>query len=115
MGLLDKLRPPSPPEIVDEPDAGRFVVKVDGRRAGYATYRRNQGTIAIRHTEIDPDFEGQGLGGQLVKAMLEQAREEGYAVLPFCPFTRDYIERHPGWLALVPKERRQEFDLPPDA
>jgi uncharacterized protein len=112
MGLLDKLRPPPPPEIVDEPDAGRFTIKVDGRRAGYSTYRRHEGKIAFRHTEIDPEFEGQGLGGQLVKASLEQAREEGATVLPFCPFVREYIERHPDWLDLVPAERREEFGLP---
>ena len=112
MGLLDKLRPPAPPEIVDEPDAGRFLIRVDGKRAGYATYRRHDGVLALRHTEIEPDFEGKGLGSQLIVAVLGRAREAGETVLPFCPFTRDYIERHPEWLDLVPADRRAEFDLP---
>jgi predicted GNAT family acetyltransferase len=112
MGLFDKLRPPPPPEIVDEPDAGRFTIKVEGRRAGYATYRRHDGTITFRHTEIDPEFEGQGLGGQLVKAALAHARDEGASVIPVCPFVREYIARHPDWLDLVPADRRKEFELP---
>jgi hypothetical protein len=32
-------------------------------------------------------------------------------VLPFCPFVRSYIERHPDQLDLVPEDRRDEFEL----
>jgi len=111
MGILDRLRPPPPPEVIDEPDAGRFTIRVDGRRAGYTTYRRRDGEVAFRHTEIEPEFEGQGLGGQLVGAALKKAREEGASVLPFCPFVREYLQRHPEWVDLVPEERRAEFGL----
>jgi predicted GNAT family acetyltransferase len=97
--------------VSDDPDAGRFTIRVDGKRAGWATYRRHDGTIAFRHTEIEPEYEGQGLGGQLVRAALEQAREEGADVLPFCPFVRAYIERHPDWIELVPEARRAGFGL----
>jgi predicted GNAT family acetyltransferase len=34
-------------------------------------------------------------------------------VLPFCPFIRGYIQRHPAYLDLVPDERRAEFELAP--
>jgi hypothetical protein len=32
-------------------------------------------------------------------------------VLPFCPFIRGYIQRHPAYLDLVPGDRRAEFQL----
>lgn len=103
-----------PPEYRDDPEAGRLEVLVGGRRAGYSAYRRRPGAIAITHTEIDPEFEGQGLGGKLVRESLSRARAEGLAVLPFCPFVRSYIESHPAELDLVPADRRDEFELPVD-
>ncbi len=111
MSLLDRLRAPRPPEIRDDPEAGRLEIFVDGRRAGYAAYRRRPSAIAYTHTEIEPEFEGRGLGGALVREALARARAEGVAVLPFCPFVREYIERHPQQLDLVPADRREEFGL----
>lgn len=100
------------PEIRDLPEEGRFEISMNGRRAGFTEYRRPAGAYAFTHTEIDPEFEGKGLGGALIRAALAQVRAEGAAVLPFCPFVRDYIERHPAELDLVPPERRAEFELP---
>jgi predicted GNAT family acetyltransferase len=114
MSLLDRLRPPPAPEFRDDPEAGRLRILVGGRRAGYVAYRRRPGAIALTHTEIEPEFEGTGLGGKLVREALSRARADGMAVLPFCPFVRSYIERHPDQLDLVPVERRAEFDLPGD-
>jgi uncharacterized protein len=112
MSLLDRLRPPPPPEFRDDPEAGRLEILVDGRRAGYVAYRRRPEAISLTHTEIEPEFEGRGIGGTLVREALARARAEGVAVLPFCPFVRSYIERHPDQLDLVPEDRRKEFELP---
>jgi predicted GNAT family acetyltransferase len=61
---------------------------VDGEIAGFTEYRRRPGLIAFIHTLIDPRFEGQGLGSQLVRTALSEARSDGLSVLPFCPFVR---------------------------
>ncbi len=112
MGLLDRLRAPEPPEFRDDPDAGRLEIRVDGRRAGYTAYRRGDGQITFTHTEIEPEFEGRGLGGALVREALDRARRDGVEVIPVCPFVREYIERHPADQDLVPAARREEFGLP---
>jgi len=114
MSIFDRLRPPPPPEFRDDPDAGRLEIVVAGRRAGYVDYRRGPEELALNHTEIEPEFEGRGLGGRLVREALSRARAEGDAVLPFCPFVRSYIERHPDQLDLVPEDRRAKFGLPGD-
>ena len=98
--------------VHDAPENERFEIEVDGRLAGAAFYRRTPGRIAFLHTEIEPDFEGQGLGGTLVKEALNTARQEGVDVLPYCPFVRSYIAGHPEYLDLVPADRRAEFELP---
>ena len=98
--------------VHDVPERDRFEVEIDGVLVGFVQYRRRPGTIAFVHTEIDPGYEGAGLAGILVSAALDEARREGAQVLPFCPFVRSYIERHPECLDLVPPERRAAFGLP---
>jgi uncharacterized protein len=98
--------------VVDVPERSRFEIRVGEETAGFIEYHRRPGLIAFVHTSIDPRFEGQGVGSQLVRAALAQARADGLAVLPFCPFVRGYIAAHPEYLDLVPEDMRAKFDLP---
>lgn len=100
--------------VADVPERSRFEVLVDGEIAGFTEYRRRPGLIAFIHTLIDPRFEGQGLGSQLVRTALSEARSDRLSVLPFCPFVRSYIAGHTEYLDLVPEEMRAQFDLPAD-
>ena len=108
---LNWLKSPPPPEVRDDPEAERFLIRVGDRRAGHSDYRRAPGEIVFTHTEIEPEFEGKGIGSTLVREALAQARAEDVAVIPLCPFVREYIERHPAEIDLVPAERRAEFGL----
>jgi predicted GNAT family acetyltransferase len=98
--------------VTDHPESSRYQVAVDGALAGFAEYQRGPGgQIAFTHTEIDPAFAGRGLGGRLARKSLDDARASGTTVLPFCPFYRGWISKHPDYLDLVPEARRAEFDL----
>jgi len=97
--------------VTDVPDRGQFEIAVDGSVVGLAQYRRRPGVIAFTHTEIDPAHGGEGLGRTLVTAALDAARAQGLGVLPFCPFVRDFIDRHREYLDLVPADRRAAFGL----
>jgi predicted GNAT family acetyltransferase len=103
----------SAPKVVDNPEARRFQVLVDGEVAGFTEYRRTKSWVAFTHTVIDPAFEGRGLGSALARGALDATREAGLPVLPYCPFIRGYIQRHPAYLDLVPTDRRAEFQLAP--
>jgi predicted GNAT family acetyltransferase len=98
--------------VRDVPERNRFEIELDGDVVGYTRYRRGRDRIAFLHTEFDPKHQGEGLGGTLVAAALDQARRERARVLPFCTFVRSYIESHPEYLDLVPVERRTRFELP---
>lgn len=98
-------------EVSDHPEAERYEVRVDGALAGFAEYQRGPGQIAFTHTEVDEAFAGRGLAGRLAQSSLDEARASGVSVLPFCPFYRRWIAKHPDYLALVPEARRGEFDL----
>lgn len=97
--------------VSDNPNLERYEVRDDGMLAGFAQYRKSKQLIAFIHTEVDPAFEGKGIGTALIKGALDDARAKGLAALPFCPFVRGYVERHPAYLDLVPESRRHDFDL----
>lgn len=100
-------------EIVtaDEPNGSRYVIDVDGVRRGFLTYRLEPRRISLLHVEIDPTMEGRGLGGRLTAFALDDARARELTVLPFCPFVKTYIERHPDYLELVAPADRMRFGL----
>lgn len=98
-------------EITDNTQRRRFELHVDGELAALITYGRNQHQIALTHTETEPGFEGKGYGKQTAEFALDWAREHGVEVLPFCPFVRDYIAKHPEQLDLVPEAARERFGL----
>lgn len=98
--------------VADRPDRSRYEILAgeDGTETGgFADYRLAPGEIAFVHTETDPRFAGQGLGGRLARGALDDARARGLRVLPYCPFIRGWIGKHPEYADLVPEDRRAEF------
>ena len=87
--------------VSDNVDRQRYDVFVDGAPAGFAVYRDEPGRRVMTHTEIDDRFEGQGVGGHLARAALDDIRSRGLGVTPQCPFIRAYIDRHPEYADLV--------------
>jgi len=97
--------------VTDHPRESRFDLLVDGQRAGLVQYHLRGQVISLNHTEIDDEFQGRGLAARLARAVLDQARERGLAVLPYCPYIRSWMARHPEYVDLVPAGRRPEFGL----
>jgi len=100
------------PVVADAPERHRFEIHVGGDLAGFTVYRLQRDRYAFTHTEVDPRFSGRGLASILVHDALDEMRRRGIAVLPYCPYVRRYIARHPEYLDLVPADARAEFDLP---
>ncbi|MEY2567351.1 MAG: uncharacterized protein QOE35_1880 [Actinomycetota bacterium] len=72
----------------------RFELRIGDELAELDFHRAGK-HLAIVHTEVPDAMEGQGIGGQLVQAALDYAAAEGLTVIPYCPFARDWLERHP--------------------
>lgn len=97
--------------VTDNPAQQRWEARLGGELAGYLTYRQEAGGVALRHTVVEPEREGTGIGGRLVRAALDDARSRHLAVLPHCTYVRGWIARHEDYADLVPDDRRAEFDL----
>jgi predicted GNAT family acetyltransferase len=95
--------------VVDEADMERFAIWVGEEVAGFTLYERDAGVYSLMHTEIRPEFEHQGLASRLIQSMLDQLAAREVEVLPYCPFVRRYIAKHPEYAALVPETERAHF------
>lgn len=99
--------------VIDSPENSRYELRADGALAGFADYRLRGEVIAVLHTEVDEAYQGQGLGGRLVREMLADIGERGLQLHPYCPLVHRTIRRDPeAYLDLVPESARERFRLP---
>jgi predicted GNAT family acetyltransferase len=89
------------PDVTDRADQHQYELHVDGSLAARMVYVRHGDTITLIHTEVEPEFEGQGLGGRLAAAVLDDARDHGWRVVAQCPFVKSYLDRHPDYTDLT--------------
>lgn len=82
-------------EVNDNKELDRYEVRVDGDLAGFAQYRLDGERITIFHAEVDREYEGKGVGGQLAKSALDDVRARGLELNPRCPFIAAYVRRNP--------------------
>jgi uncharacterized protein len=83
------------PTITDATAAQRYEARVDGHLAGFIDYAMKRDRIALVHTEVLSAYRGTGIGEDLTRFALDDARRRGLRVIASCPFVRAYVERHP--------------------
>ena len=81
--------------VRDNREELRYELVREGEVLGFLLYRIEPESVVLVHTDVDPAYEGQGLGSVLVKGALDDLRERGVRAVPLCPFVRAYIRRHP--------------------
>lgn len=97
-------------DVQNAPDRNRYEITQDGRLAGFAEYQLVRGDrIIFTHTEIDPEFGGNGLGSVLVAGALADARERELQIVPICPFVAKYVHEHPEYLPHLDERIRKAF------
>ena len=84
-------------EREDGPTKGRYRLVVDGVEAEMTYSRAGEGLIIIDHTEVPAALRGRKVGERLVRQAIEDARRDGVAIMPLCPFAKAQIDRRPEW------------------
>jgi len=81
---------------------GVFYMEENGKEVATMTYVFAGDTkFIIDHTEVSPDYEGKGLGRQLVQAGVDFARAKGYKILPLCPYAKKVFAKTPEYNDVV--------------
>lgn len=87
--------------VTKNADGSRYEAHIAGQRVGLISYTERDGSVIMPHTEVDPEFGGRGIAGQLTKFALDDVRAEGKSVVPSCPYIAGWIEKHPDYADLV--------------
>lgn len=82
--------------VQENPSAHRYeAIDESGVVAGFVEYVDHRGARLLFHTEVDDAFEGQGVGGTLARAAIDQALAGDLPVKISCPFLTEWVGRHP--------------------
>ena len=82
----------------------RWELVEDGRVVGRLEYTEHEDLVSLTHTIVEPEHNGRGVAGDLVRTALDTLRDEGRRVRPECPYVVRWIERHPSYQDLVHTE-----------
>ncbi len=86
--------------IVRDTDQDRIEITI-GEHTAFLTYHLKQNVLSLIHTEVPPALRGKRLGDELARSVLNDARDQGFTVRPYCPFVAGFISRHPEYTGLV--------------
>ena len=87
--------------IADHPANRRYELHLGDRLAAVAEYRDIRGARVFHHTEVDPEFEGRGMGSRLARHVLDDVRARDVPTRIKCPFLLTWIKRHPEYGDLI--------------
>lgn len=86
-----------------ENKGGRWIGVLDGHESEMTYSRASPTLIIIDHTAVPDALRGRGVGQVLVLRAVEDARREGFKIIPLCPFAKAQFERHPDWQDVLAK------------
>ena len=83
--------------ITHEAEKHRFVAYGDdGKRMGAIAYSpRDDESILATHTVVEKEFQGYGVGRDLLDALASYARDNSLKIIPLCGFVIAEFERNP--------------------
>ena len=90
------------PELSHEPDAHRYVLRVNGAIASVLEYAEQNGAVAFHRTVTVPNQRNHGYAAQLVEFAVDDVEARGAGpIRPSCWFVADWFEHHPERAALL--------------
>ncbi|PST83276.1 N-acetyltransferase [Pedobacter yulinensis] len=64
-------------------------------KAGKMDIAMTNSRLTVFHTEVDPEFEGQGFAKLLLAQLVSYAREKQLKIVALCPYVNMQFRRHP--------------------
>ena len=73
----------------------RFVIETDAGEAELTLVQAGENIFNANHTFTPTALRGQGVAGKLYAAMVADAKEQGYKIIPGCPYVEVKFKRKP--------------------
>jgi len=89
-------------KLIDDSADGRFELWRDGELCGWLYYTRlKPNRYALQHTEVDAGHQRQGVGGAMVRRVLDEVRTRDGTITAICPFVADFLSRTTTYADLI--------------
>ncbi len=88
-------------DILHDPQQQKFYIPL-GSEEAHLDYVERDGVMDIQHVYVPASQRGRGLAGKICIKAFDYARENGYRVVPTCPFVaNDFLPRFKQYQELV--------------
>lgn len=82
-------------QLAHEPDAKRYVLRIDGTVVAVADYTVNGNQISFHHTFTNPNFRNQGHAAEIVEFAIDDVEKNStHRVIPMCWYVADWFDAH---------------------
>ena len=79
-------------------ESGFFLAEDGGKRMGFLSYEwASESVFAILHTVVEEPYQGQGVAKSLLDAAVSFARDNGFKIMPLCPYADKVFRRDPSY------------------
>jgi predicted GNAT family acetyltransferase len=94
------------PEIAvrDNAESQTYDALIGDQVIGTIVYEHAGPRLVFRHTIVEPEFRGRGIGTMLVTRALDDVRAKGVTLTNYCGFVSEFIAAHPGYADLIDAE-----------
>lgn len=109
--------------VIHRPDEQRYVLIDGGEDGAGDTVIGMEGYVDVvaegrtqrvmHHTEVSPDYGGQGLASRLVREAIDDTVAGGGVIVPVCSYVQGWVEKHPDYAEHVVAARPEHLDAVP--
>jgi predicted GNAT family acetyltransferase len=83
-------------------DRGAYRMELpDVERPAVLTWRARGAARIAESTFVPEEMRGRGIAQELVEALIADAREHGFTIVPQCSYVEAQFRRHPEWADLL--------------
>jgi predicted GNAT family acetyltransferase len=85
------------PKILShEPDASRYVLRIDDELVAVVDYVINGDSISFNHTFTNPAKRGNGYAGEIVSFAVDDVEKNSARhIVPMCWYVGEWFDKHP--------------------
>ncbi len=88
--------------VQHDPARQRFYAVLPDQSEAELCYRQEESVLDFYHTGVPEAFRTEGVAEQIVLAGFRYAEQQGYRVIPSCPYvSRGFLKRHKEFEKLV--------------
>ena len=82
----------------EKSESGEYHAHIEGTKAiGRLTWVLKDGARVAEHTLVPREIGGRGVASNLVDALVADAHEQGFKIVPQCSYVAKKFDQNPAW------------------